>query len=489
VGVETEAIFARQLADALADLHDPVALRKHPFAGSKTVAGVQAELTAAIEGLKPGPQVDPSSKAWRPYNVLNWRYVEALDPVEVQNRLALSKSQYYREHEAAVATLAGLLADSGWATNTAPPVPVEAAAAPPTPARLWWRWPAVAVAASCALLLISALVVRPRLLRPGASPPGWTLSVYAGDGQVGHVNGAAAKARFSGLGGLAVDDGGFVYAADTGNHRVRSVTTSGLVLDLAGSGVPGYEDGPAASAQFSSPNAVTVTPNGTVYVGDAGNIRLRVINRSGFVSTLAGSGQAGYTDGAGTAAQFTGTGAIISGRDGMLYLPDAPTNVVRRITPDGVVSTYAGIPGKRGHVDGPPGVAQLNAPTRGGGVDAAGNVYVLDLQDSRIRKIAPDRSISTVAGTGVPGYSDGPASSAQFSNDILGVIADMDGNLFVMDAGNRRVRKVSKDGTVSTLYQFTNPDQTPFNIKVDPSGNLFISDRQHNVIYKLAPLR
>jgi len=141
--------------------------------------------------------------------------------------------------------------------------------------------------------------------------------------------------------------------------------------------------------------------------------------------------------------------------------------------------------GKRGHVDGTAGVAQLSAPTRGGGVDEAGNVYVLDLADSRIRKIAPDRSISTVAGTGSPGYSEGPAATAQFSSDILGVITDAAGTLFVMDAGNRRVRQV-KDGIVSTLYEFSDPNQSPGNIKVDPSGNLFLSDRPHNVIYKLA---
>lgn len=281
-----------------------------------------------------------------------------------------------------------------------------------------------------------------------------------------------------------MDAAGTLYVADTGNHRIRRISTSGLVLDLAGSGIAGYADGPSAEARFSSPNAVTVGPDGTVYVADAGNLRLRAISPSGIVSTLAGSGQAGYVDGIGTAAQFPAIAAIISGRDGAMYLPDPGNNVVRKITPSGVVSTYAGT-GRRGHVDGPAGVAEFNVPTRGGGVDAAGNVYVLDTGDNRIRKIAPDRSVSTVAGTGVAGFSDGPASQAQFSSDILGVITDAEGNLFVMDAGSRRIRKITKDGTVSTLFEVTDPGQSPGNIKVDAAGNLFLSDRTHNVIYKL----
>jgi sugar lactone lactonase YvrE len=221
-----------------------------------------------------------------------------------------------------------------------------------------------------------------------------------------------------------------------------------------------------------------------VYVGDTGNLRIRAIAPDGTVRTLAGSGQPGYVDGVGPAARFTATGAIISGPDGSLFVPDAANNIIRKITPTGVVSTFAGN-GKRGHVDGPQGVAQLNAPTRGGGVDAAGNVYILDLGDNRIRKIAPDGGITTVAGSETAGYADGPASDARFSKDILGVITDAAGNLFVMDAGNRRVRKVSVDGIVSTLFEFTDPDMTPGAIKVDAAGSLFISDRPHHRIYKL----
>jgi sugar lactone lactonase YvrE len=497
-----EPELARQIGDALSRFHDPVALRAHPLSARHGgIAALRTELTSAIEALRPGPNVDPSNKAWRPYHLLTLRYLEGLDRAEVERRLAISKSQYYREHESAIAAVASHLRERGWsreATAISAPTP---RAAPRRHASLGTA--GFVVATMIATVVVAAIawwniglgtpstpaatsVAAPTATAP--APPKATLTVYAGDGQSGYVNGPAATARFNGPFGLAVGVGGALYVADTGNHRIRRISTTGLVSDLAGSGISGFADGPSDVAQFSSPNAVTAGPDGTVYVGDTNNLRIRAIAPDGNVTTLAGSGQVGYVDAVGTAARFTVTAAIISGPDGSLYVPDAANNVVRKITPAGAVSTFAGN-GRRGHVDGPHGVAQLNAPTRGGGVDAAGNVYVLDTGDNRIRKIAPDGSVSTVAGTGVAGYQDGPSSEAQFSNEILGVITDAAGNLFVMDAGNRRVRKVTVDGMVSTLFEFTDPNMTPGNIKVDAAGNLFISDRPHHRIYKLTITR
>jgi sugar lactone lactonase YvrE len=536
----TQAQFAGHVREALNNLYDPAALRAQPLAhllmetdglegSSQGRATLHEQLLVAIERLKPGPQVDPSARAWRPYRVLQLRYVEGSDPTEVQHRLALSKSQYYREHEAALVSLVALLhAQSPQARDPLPSAIEKSAAAeaaPPqasgtvgagvvaaTPDRYPAaakppRWRAMGGFGLGLLVALSLLFVAQKALlhsagakadpglkndaggqpsRDGAAiaPPIVTLSIYAGSGESGHVNGAAAQAQFAGPFGLGVDSAGTVYVADTGNQRIRSITTTGLVRDVAGSGTEGYLDGPAASAQFSSPNAVTVGPDGTVYVGDAGNLRVRAISPSGTVSTLAGSGVAGYVNGFGTAAQFTTTGAIIADAAGNTYVTDSPNNVIRRITPSGVVSTFAGT-GIRGHLDGPAGVAQFNAPQRGGGVDGAGNVYILDTGDNRIRRIAPDGIVSTAAGTGVPGFADGPVGQAMFSSNILGVIADAFGNLYVMDAGNRRVREVSRVGAVTTLFEFTNPDQSPGNIKVDKAGNLFISDREHNRVYKL----
>lgn len=478
----TEAGLARGVRGALASLHDPVALRRHPLAAAHS--DLREQLVAAIEGLKPGPELDPTAKAWRPYRILRARYLEALDAPEVQRQLALGKSQYYREHEAALAALVDILREQGWADVTPP---IEAPrngteVAPPTRRRARW-WPAASLVA-LGLLIVALLSQRLLVGRMSSAPPSGSLPIYAGTGQPGHANGPARAAQFNGQFGLTIDDAGTVYVADTGNHRVRTITTSGLVLDLAGSGTPGYLDGPSDTARFSSPNAVTVGPDGTVYVGDAGNRRVRAIGPSGVVWTLAGSGAAGYVDGVGVAAQLATTGAVIADRSGNVYVPDPANNVVRRITPAGVVSTFAGTL-TRGHVDGPAEVGQLNQPQRGGGVDGAGNIYVLDAGDMRIRKISPDGVISTVAGTGVPGFSDGPAATAQFSSDILGVTVDRGGTLYVMDAGNRRIRRVSPDGVVSTVFEVTDPNQAPGNVKLDPAGNLYLSDRRHNLIYKL----
>jgi sugar lactone lactonase YvrE len=485
-----EPELAKQIAEVLARFHDPVALRAHPLAATEGgIGALRTKLTEAIEALRPGANIDPSNKAWRPYRLLTLRYLDALDRAEVEQRLAISKSQYYREHEAAIAAVASHLREQ----RSEPPVNATPALTLPAVARGHPNIRPAAFVVFFVVALVVAATVAGRIQEVGNAPtatatpfalPKVTLTVYAGDGQSGYVNGPAATARFNGPFGLAVGAGGSVYVADTGNHRIRRISTTGLVSDLAGSGIAGFADGPSDAAQFSSPNAVTAGPDGTVYVGDTGNLRIRAIAPDGTVTTLAGSGQAGYIDAVGTAARFTATAAIISGPDGSLYLPDGANNVVRKITPAGAVTTFAGN-GRRGHVDGPHGVAQLNAPVRGGGVDAAGNVYVLDTGDNRIRKIAPDGSVSTVAGTGVAGYLDGPASEAQFSNEILGLITDAAGNLFVMDAGNRRVRKVTTAGMVSTLFEFTDPNMTPGNIKVDAAGNLFISDRPHHRIYKL----
>ncbi len=477
----------------LANLHDPVVLRPR---GGETV---RRQVIAAIESLRPEPTIDPTARAWRRYWILHWRYVEAVEAPAVQRRLAIGKSQYYREHEAALQALADVLCQPPADTDASPPTVGEppsgidlgghdAVAAPPPSNRLVGLRRTIVLACAAGALVLVAFaafwVSRSSPPQPPSRTTAGSLPIYAGNGQSGYANGAAATAQFNGLFGLSVDDAGTVYVADTGNHRVRKISTSGLVLDLAGSGVPGYADGPSAAAQFSSPNAVTVTPDGTVYVGDVGNLRIRAISPDGIVSTLAGSGTTGYRDGIGAQAQFTTTGAVVADRSGNVYVPDNATNVVRKITPSGVVTTFAGTR-VRGHLDGPADVAQFNGPQRMGGVDGGGNLYVLDTGDYRIRKITQQRVVSTVAGTGVPGYSDGPAAQAQFSADILGVTVDASGTLYVMDAGNRRIRRITPDGMVSTLFEVTDPEQSPGNIKVDRAGNLYLSDRAHNLIYKL----
>ncbi len=514
--------FTRQVRHALANLYDPAALQANRLARLLVSAPdhhtqsagheLRDRLLTAVESLKPTDQVDIRSRPWLLYRILKLRYVEARDPTAVQLELALSKSQYYREHEAALAAASAVL----W--QAAPEAHAQVADFSQAPDRV--DTPAsgdgsragrqshagalvlggvgFALVGALAILLVRGLAgpsvtsgaVTTEMARAdpavSVSAPTGSLALYAGGGPAGHVNGAGSLARFAGSFGLAVDGGGTVYVADTGNHVIRSITTTGLVLDLAGSGIEGYADGPRAVAQFSSPNAVTVGPDGTVYVGDAGNLRIRAVAPSGIVSTLAGSGEAGYLDGIGDQAQFAVAGAIVADPSGTLYMPDRFNSVIRKITPGGVVTTYAGS-AVRGHRDGPLLTAQFNVPMRMG-ADPLGNVYVLDTGDNAIRKLTPDGYVSTVAGGTEPGFADGPAAEARFSGDILGITADAGGNLYVMDAGNRRIRRVTSDGMVSTMFEVTDPDQTPGNIKLDRAGTMYLSDREHNAIYRLRPL-
>lgn len=313
-----------------------------------------------------------------------------------------------------------------------------------------------------------------------------TLSVYAGTGQAGHMNGPRALAQFSSPEGLNISaEGSDLVVADPGNEVLRYIRGSGLVEDLCGTGSKGYADGPCATAQFSDPLLLGRGSDQTVYVGDTGNLRIRAISPGGVVSTLAGSGIKGFADGEGAAAQF----AVVSGidvdqRTGILYLADTGNHRIRRITPAGVVTTFAGS-GAPGYVDGPATVAQFNAP-RGVNVDTKGNVYVHDAGNHRIRKIAPDGVVSTLAGAGVIGFADGPGPQAQFGGGTIGTTTDaVSGNFYMMDAGNKRIRKITPDGVVSTVFEFTDPDQTPFNIRISPAGDVYVSDPSHNRIYKI----
>ena len=519
----TDEEFARRARQALANLYDPPTLQANPLAalalpagGPSAAAVIRDLLLAAVESLNPGPRVDPGSRPWLLYRILQLRYVEARDPTSVQAELAMSKSQYYREHEAALGAITAVLRQELYkgqlehtgraaaATGDQHEMPVGTAAHQPAPGRssqanaLIMGGFGLALIAALAILLIRGLVTpsassgavavgAPPDSVSSPSPLSGSLPLYAGGGPAGHANGAAGLARFAGPFGLAVDNGGNVYVADTGNRVIRSITPTGLVLDLAGSGIEGFADGPRAAAQFSSPNAVTVGLGSAVYVADAGNLRIRAISPSGVVSTLAGSGDAGYVDGVGDLAQFALTGAVVADPTGNLYVSDRLNGVIRKITPAGVVSTYAGA-GVRGHVDGPLLTAQFNVPTRLG-ADPLGNVYVLDTGDNSVRRLAPDGLVSTVAGGSEPGFADGPAAEARFSGEILGITADGTGAVYVMDAGNRRIRRIAGDGVVSTLFEVTDPNQTPGNIKLDRAGAIYLSDREHNAIYRLAPPR
>lgn len=276
---------------------------------------------------------------------------------------------------------------------------------------------------------------------------GGQATTLAGTGEQGREDTTiAASATFSYPAGVAVDGRWNVYVADVHNHCIRMIS-GGQVTTFAGSGRPGFADGPAAQAQFNEPYGVAVDGQGNVYVADAGNHRIRKVSQRE-VSTLAGSGTAGFADGPANAAQFNQPMGLAVDAQGNVYVADSSNHRIRRVS-NRQVTTLAGS-GELGFADGPAEQARFALPA-GVTVDAQGNVYVADTANNRIRLIATGE-VSTLAGSGAFGFSDGPAEVAEFC-EPWGIAVDGDGNLYVGDSGNHRVRKVSPGGATSAAAE------------------------------------
>jgi len=238
--------------------------------------------------------------------------------------------------------------------------------------------------------------------------------------------------------GVACDAQNNVYVLEMYNHCIRKITPAGMVSTLAGTGTAGYVDGPGISAKFDNPTGLAIDVNGNLYVADQGQNKIRKVTPSGVVSTLAGS-TVGYNDGIGTAAQFHGCYGVACDAQSNVYVADRSNHCIRKITQAGEVATLAGL-GAPGSEDGNRSEATFNGPT-GVAVDAAGNVYVADANNYRIRKITPGGVVSTYAGS-VNGFADGVGLMAQF-NLPFGVACDRQGNVYVADYLNSKVRKIT----------------------------------------------
>ncbi len=279
------------------------------------------------------------------------------------------------------------------------------------------------------------------------------VSTLAGSaGVAGSQDGAGSSAWFNQPGGVAVDGAGNVCVADTGNATIRKITPSGTVSTLAGSpGSRGNQDGTGSAASFSSPVGLAVDGAGNLYVTDAFNATIRKITPAAVVSTVAGSAaNRGGADGTGAAARFNYPNGVAVDTAGNLYVADTYNDTIRKITPNGVVTTLAGSAGISGATDLTGSNALFNQPY-GVAMDGAGNVYVADTGNGTIRKITPDGAVTTVAGmAGIAGLGDGAGSSALF-NQPHGLWVDSAGNIYVADTGNAALRKIATDGTVTTL--------------------------------------
>ncbi|MDB5099427.1 MAG: repeat containing protein [Cyanobacteria bacterium RYN_339] len=321
-----------------------------------------------------------------------------------------------------------------------------------------------------------------------------TVTSFAGSGSAGDANGRRADAQLRGPAGVAIAADGTTYVAEANGNRIRKIDLSGQVTVLAGDGLAGFADSPAADqanapARFNTPNAVAVDNAGTVYVADSGNHRIRKIDASGRVTTLAGDGTPGFTDGA-TGARFNSpTGLALTGS--ALYVADAGNHRIRKIElVGGAVSTVAG--GPAGFADGTGAAALFRGP-EAVAVDSAGNLYVADRGNFRIRKIVGS-AVTTLAGTDAAGSVDGPGATAQFTAPA-GVAVDAAGNVYVADAGAQRIRIITADGGVATLAG-SSPGfadgagasaafNSPLRLAADAAGNLFVPDFFNETIRKI----
>jgi sugar lactone lactonase YvrE len=317
---------------------------------------------------------------------------------------------------------------------------------------------------------------------------GGVVSTLAGTGAAGSNDGPALSATFSGVSGIAVDSLGKVYVADAGNRKIRVIDTSGDVTTLAGSGAVGSVDGPAASATFTTPQWLSVKTDGlgatTVYVTDRDKHNVRKISPEGVVSTLAGTGTPGFADGPAATATFDQPAGIVINNFGELYVADASNERIRVVVPGGggYVSTFVGAP-------------QMESPT-GVASDSAGNAYIADSGSHRILKLSAGGQLLPIAGSGVAGSIDGQSFNATFSNP-RSVAVDINGDVLVADTGNNKIRRVTSAGVVSTVagtgaVGATNGPATsarfdqPNALAVDGFGNIYVSDYGNNMIRKIA---
>lgn len=334
------------------------------------------------------------------------------------------------------------------------------------------------------------------------SPDG-RVATLAGSSQIsGGVDGVGSAARFASPFGVAVDASDDVYVADTLNQSIRLVATNGLVKTIAGVlGVAGDADGAADSALFDHPRGVAVDASNAVYIADTENHQIRRL-AYGYVTTLAGNGTAGFLNGEGANAVFNLPAALALDSAGNLFIADYGNSLIREMTPAGVVTTVAGLPGQPGATDGDASIAQFNLPS-GIAVDSQENVYVADYGNHSIRQLIPEAagqwSVSSLAGlSGVSGDADGQAIVARFHNPT-GIAVDSLGAIYVGDSSNHLVRSVSPQGVVTSLAgpagSFGSQDALfpdsrmngPRGVAVDSSGDVFAADSANNTIRELTP--
>jgi uncharacterized protein (TIGR03437 family) len=350
----------------------------------------------------------------------------------------------------------------------------------------------------CASLLVQA---------PSFAQTPGTIQTIAGSGaQTFTGDGAPAnQAALNVPVDVFADQAGNLFIADQFNNRIRKVASDGTISTVAGTGVAGFagDGGPAINAQINTPTGIRGDSSGNLYIADVGNQRIRKVDSSGVITTFAGNGNKGYGGDGGPAidASFYNAVRVAIDPSGNVLVADQSDHRIRRITPAGIVSTFAGngagTPSAGAFSgDGGPAVdASLNNPTAVA-VDGTGVVYISDQANQRIRKVALDGTITTIAGNGSQGFGgDGGPASAAILNYPGGIIVDSSGNLYFNDDINYRTRMIAANGTISTIagsgsQGFSGDGGAAtaaslngnFGVSLDLLGNMYIADSTNNRI-------
>jgi sugar lactone lactonase YvrE len=334
--------------------------------------------------------------------------------------------------------------------------------------------------------------------------PAGVVTTFAGTvGVSGSTNGTGLAAKFNNPSGLSIDNSDNIYIADVSNHTIRKMTSAGVVTTLAGlAGTSGTATGTGSTARFNNPFAVyTDAAGANIYVADTNNQAIRKVTSAGVVTNFAGlPGTGGSIDGTGTAARFAGPAALSADSSGNLFVLDSSNYTIRKITPGGVVTTFAGTALNYGHVDATGAAARFYF-AKGLTVNLTTNdIYVGDYFNTSIRKITSAGVVTTFAGASAKtGTTDGTRSAAKFGSSIGGLAMDSAKNLYVADSSNHSIRKVTPAGVVTTFAGTAGSQGTtdatgtaakfnyPYGIVIDSSGNLFVADSNSQTIRKITP--